>query len=118
MTEIFTKINKDVWIDLIVPKLSVLDVVRLRSVCSYFRNKLKDPAIYWRKSIDFSKGSDDWNVVLCKASQVGDWDLVNLFISKGANDWDAALTHVYYGKEPKVSMITFFREKIFDDYGY
>ena len=43
-----------------------------------------------RELVDFfiSKGANDWNWAMAYATKGGHQELVDLFISKGANDWD------------------------------
>jgi hypothetical protein len=108
---------KDLWINLIIPQLSPIDLSRLQCVSKQFLT-LTEPFQHildkWKQLINhessdrclykaskqghkdlvqffIDKGANDWNWALSGASLGGHKDLVEFFINKGANDWNMAL---------------------------
>ena len=81
---------KDLWINLIIPKLSPIDLSCLQCVSKQFLTLTK----HFQHTIDRWKqliNDKTFNWCLHEASKQGHLDLVQLFITKGANDLDNAL---------------------------
>ena len=76
---------RDIWKGCIAPHLSPIALSRLRSCNKALHGWLFDSPVLakWRTYTP-DRG-------LYKAAMAGDHELVDLFISKGARDWDGAL---------------------------
>ena len=127
---------KDLWINLIIPQLSPIDLSRLQCVSKQFltltkpfqhiidqwKQLIKNESSNWclyeaskQGHLDLvllfiDKGAnDDWNYALHAASVGGHKDLVQLFISKGANYWNWALRGASKGGHK--DLVQFFIDK-------
>jgi hypothetical protein len=131
---------KDLWINLIIPKLSPIDLSRLQCVSKQFltlskpfqhiidhwiqlTNNYSSYYCLYQASkqghldlvlLFISKRADNWNEALYAASQGGHFDLVLLFISKGANDWNWALKCASEGGHK--DLVQFFIDKGANDW--
>ena len=81
---------KDLWINLIIPQLSPIDLSRLQCVSKQFlllTKPFQHIIDQWKQLVN----DESSNHCLYKASKQGHLDLVQLFINKGANNWNWAL---------------------------
>ena len=127
---------KDLWINLIIPKLSPIDLSRLQCVSKQFltlskpfqhiidhwiqlTNNYSSYYCLYQASkqghldlvlLFISKGANDWNWALKCASEGGHKDLVQFFIDKGANDWNLALCGASQGGHR--DLVEFFNQKM------
>ena len=60
-----------------------------------------------------SKGADQFNTALVDAAYIGNNKLIDLFISKGANDWENSLLQAKVKRNEE--LIQFFKHKIRDE---
>jgi hypothetical protein len=128
-------IPKDVWLYIIEPLLSAMSITRLSGTNRYFHQLLKNNnnVVVWKNNIKrehiewclwkashgghrdlvdlfIAKGANDWDIALYRASRGGHRDLVDLFIAKGANDWNWALHAAIEGGHQ--DLIVFFKAKL------
>ena len=127
-------IATDVWKYHIAAYLSPLGVTRLRATCDFFRSKINNVSEEWkhlspnnglkkaalggyRDLVDLfiPKGANNWDWVLRGASKGGYQDLVDLFISKGADRWSWALEGASEGGHK--NLVNFFISKGANNWG-
>ena len=104
---------KDLWINLIIPKLSPINLSRLQCVSKQFLTLTKP----FQHTIDRWKqliNDKTFNWCLHEASKQGHLDLVQLFITKGANDLDKALYGASLGGHK--DLVQFFIDKGANDW--
>jgi hypothetical protein len=87
---------KDLWINLIIPQLSPIDLSRLQCVSKQFlilSKPFQHTIDRWKRLINYKS----YDHCLYYASKQGHKDLVQLFITKGAKDWNGALNSASWG---------------------
>ena len=132
-------LNKDLWTHLILPRLSPIELCRFQQTSKrafhltrnfqllnewkqYVLTQtdnwcLNQAALAGHKDLVqlfINKGANDWNRALSCATRGGHEDLVHLFINKGAKDWDWALSSASEGGYKE--LVQFFIDKGANDW--
>jgi hypothetical protein len=126
----------DIW-SVIVVFCTPLTLVKIASTCRKLRGKFSqhpnitkwktltpDEGLFdatkcgHRDLVDLfiAKGATNWNTALCYASRGGHRELVDLFITKGANDWNLALYYAARGGHRE--LVDLFISKRANDWNY
>ena len=127
---------KDLWINHILPLLSPIDLSHFQQVskrCLTLSKPFQHTIDHWIQLTNnnsshwclyqaskqglpdlvllfISKRANNWNEALYGASQGGHKDLIKMFIDKGANDWKWALCYAKLGGHR--DLVEFFNQKM------